>query len=118
MSLIRIEGMDFHAYIGCFSEEKIIGTRFVVDVEMVVDTKKAEINDNLSDTVNYQAVYSEVKTIMNHKNNLLESTARQIVDDLLDKFQQIEEVSCTIRKMNPPLGGFINNVSVSLKKGR
>jgi dihydroneopterin aldolase len=32
MATIRIEGMDFFAYHGCFTEESIIGTRFEVDL--------------------------------------------------------------------------------------
>ena len=32
MSQISIEGMEFFAYHGCFAEEQIIGTKFLVDL--------------------------------------------------------------------------------------
>lgn len=118
MGLIAIEGMDFHAFIGCFAEEKIIGTRFLVDVFLKADTTQAEVSDSLNDTVNYQAVYQVVKIVMQQKNNLLEHTARQIVDTLLKKFPTVEEIKCTIRKMNPPLGGHLRSVSVTLEEKR
>lgn len=118
MGIIAIEGMDFHAPIGCFAEEKIIGTRFVVDVFMTTDTRKAELSDHLADTVNYLTVYQEVKIIMQQKNNLLEHTARQIITCLFEKFPAVDEIRCIIRKMNPPLGGHIRNVSVTLEEKR
>ena len=48
--------MEFYAYHGCFAEEQIIGTRFLVDLYLDTDTKKAELSDELKDTVNYQEV--------------------------------------------------------------
>ncbi|MBZ0242030.1 MAG: dihydroneopterin aldolase, partial [Bacteroidales bacterium] len=53
MSVISIEGMEFFAYHGCFAEEQLIGTWFVVDLFMHVDTTAAEQSDKLQDTVNY-----------------------------------------------------------------
>ncbi len=61
MSVISIEGMEFFAYHGCFAEEQLIGTWFVVDLFMHVDTSAAEQSDKLQETVNYLAVYQVVK---------------------------------------------------------
>ena len=71
MDIISIEGMEFHSYIGCFEEEKIIGTRFIVDLYLSVDAKKAMQSDDLKDTVNYQVVYLLLKEQMNKKINFL-----------------------------------------------
>ena len=57
MSTISIEGMEFFAYHGCFAEEQIIGTKFSIDLFLEVDTSRAELSDNLKDTVNYQSVF-------------------------------------------------------------
>ena len=42
MATISIEGMEFHAYHGCFEEEQVIGNTFMVDVHMETDTTLAE----------------------------------------------------------------------------
>ncbi|OYT12618.1 MAG: hypothetical protein B6I19_09430 [Bacteroidetes bacterium 4572_114] len=72
MALISLEGMEFFAYHGCFSEEQIIGTRFVVDLYIETDMKEAEESDKLSKTINYQDVYLMVKEQMMVKSKLLE----------------------------------------------
>ena len=42
MGIISLEGMDFFAYHGCFTEEQIIGTHFIVDLHLETDTSQAE----------------------------------------------------------------------------
>lgn len=118
MSLIRIEGMSFYAGHGCFEEEQAIGTRFRVDLTMRVDTSKAEQSDELNDTVNYSDVYQVVKREMNCPSHLLEHVAHRIVKSVLHSFVAVEEVSVKVSKLNPPLGGQMDAVSVELTLGR
>ena len=114
MSTISIEGMEFFAYHGCFKEEQVIGTKFSIDLFLEVDTAKAEQTDQLEDTVNYQAVYQLVKKEMDSKSNLLEHVGRRILDNISISFSQIENAKIKIRKLNPPLGGKMDFVSLEL----
>jgi dihydroneopterin aldolase len=115
MSVISIEGMEFFAYHGCFKEEQIIGTKFRCDLFLEVDTTKAEQTDNLHDTVNYQEVYGVVKEEMTMKSKLLEHVGRRIITRVKAQFPAVEQVRLKIRKLNPPLGGKIDFVSVELE---
>ena len=114
MSLISIEQMEFYAYHGCFQEEQIIGTRFLVDLYLETDTKKAEKTDELADTVNYQEVYLLVKTEMGIKSKLLEHVGRRILDAIIKNFPEVGFAKLKISKMNPPLGGKMQNVSLTM----
>lgn len=114
MSIISIEGMEFFAYHGCFKEEQMIGTKFIVDLYLTVDTSKAEKTDNLVDTVNYQQVFRLVKKEMEITSKLLEHVGRRILDNVKSTFPQAEKATLKIRKMNPPLGGKMNFVSLTL----
>lgn len=116
MDIISIEGMEFHAFIGCFEEEKIIGTRFLVDLYLSINAEKAMQSDELKDTVNYQAVYLLIKEQMNKKMNLLEHAMLNIQNAVLQKFPEIISLRCKIRKMNPPLGGQIGSVTFESQK--
>ena len=115
MGTISIEGMEFFSYHGCFKEEQIIGTRFTVDVFMETDTSEAELTDNLARTVNYQTVYGLVAEEMSVKSRLLENVARRITDRLKGEFPQVLAVRIKISKMNPPVGGKVEKVSVELR---
>jgi dihydroneopterin aldolase len=111
MGLIQIEGMEFFAYHGCFSEEQIIGNKFIVDIDLDLETSKAEVSDNLSETINYQAVYNLTKVEIEKKSYLLEHIAKRITDSIISNFGQIESLKVRISKINPPLGGKIEKVS-------
>ena len=115
MAIISIEGMEFFAYHGCFKEEQLIGTKFIIDVFLKVDTQNAENTDNLHDTVNYQEVYQLVKMEMQQTSKLLEHVGRRILNTIKKHFPQVEQASLKIRKMNPPLGGKMDFVSLTLE---
>ena len=106
--------MEFYAYHGCFQEEQIIGTRFLVDLYLETDTKKAEKTDELADTVNYQEVYLLVKTEMEIKSKLLEHVGKRILDAIIKNFPEVGFAKLKISKMNPPLGGKMQNVSLTM----
>lgn len=114
MATIRIEGMDFFAYHGCFTEESIIGTRFEVDLTIQADTVQAEVSDNLHHTVNYLTLFETVKMEMEVRSNLLENVAHRIISSVRKRFPVISFVEVKVSKLNPPLGGKIDRVSVTL----
>lgn len=116
MSVISIEGMEFYAYHGCFAEEQLIGTWFVVDLFLDVDTVKAEKSDNLHHTVNYLEVYQVVKREMEINSKLLEHVGGRILDGVGSGFAKVRHARVKVRKMNPPLGGKMDFVSLTMER--
>lgn len=106
--------MQFHAYHGCLDFEKRDGNTFLVSVKMKLDTYLAGITDNLEDTLNYQEVYDVVKREMEIPSNLIEHAAQRILDALAREFSQIQSVYVKLTKLNPPLGGDVEGVSIEL----
>ena len=82
---------------------------------METDTTTAEQSDQLEDTVNYQSVYQVVKREMDSKSNLLEHVGRRVLEGIRTAFPQIESARLKIRKLNPPLGGKMDFVSLELE---
>jgi len=116
MGKLALEGMEFFAYHGCFKEEQIIGTRFVVDLEVEYDSAAAEAGDHLHDALNYQDVYKVIKREMGQKSHLLEHVARRVLDGLRSSFPGIRSMTIKISKMNPPLGSKVKQVSCTLSQ--
>lgn len=117
MALITIESMEFYAYHGCFEEEQIIGNRFIVDIVLQTDTSEAEKTDDLSKTVNYQKVFQIIQKEMEIKSKLLEHLAHRIADAVYHTFPAIQGLTVKVSKLNPPIGGKVDRVSVMVKKG-
>ena len=107
--------MEFHAYHGCLEHEKLLGNTFLVTVAMELDTTLAGTTDELNHTLNYQAVYNAVKEQMKIRANLLEHLAKRILDNLSLRFPEILSIHLKISKLNPPLGGKTEKVSIEMK---
>lgn len=114
MGVIEIEGMHFYAYHGHFEAERLVGNEFSVDVVLETDCTAASVSDDLSDALNYQAVYDIIKKEMQVKSRLLEHVARRILDALSAEFPSIQKAKIKVSKLNPPMGGEIEKVSVTL----
>lgn len=117
MGLIEIENMEFYAYHGHYEQERVVGNRFLLNIKIETNTEKAELSDNIEDALNYQIVYSLIKEQMIIKSHLLENIARRIMDAIYNEFEN-DIIKCELKvsKINPPMGGQIGQVSVSLKR--
>ncbi|MDD2564134.1 MAG: dihydroneopterin aldolase [Salinivirgaceae bacterium] len=115
MGTIELEQMEFFSYHGCYEQEQVVGNYFLVDLKFNTDSNAAIKSDDINDTVSYLTIYELIKDEMKKKSKLLEHVAGRIIDRLYTEFpEKISDVTIKIRKMNPPLGGKLNNVSVTL----
>lgn len=116
MGKIILENMEFYAYHGVLPHESELGNTFVIRLEMEVDTQKAGTTDHLDDTVNYQLIYNAIRKQMDIPSKLLEHAAQRIVDKLINKFPRILHLKLSLSKLNPPLGGKVDRVTVELER--
>jgi len=116
MGEIQIEGMEFYAHHGHFADERIVGNKFLIDLFIKTECKKAAASDKLNDALNYQEVYELVKIEMGKKSHLLENVAGRILDSLFDNMDGVVKARIKVSKMNPPMGGKICKVSVVIKR--
>lgn len=116
MGLIKIESMEFYSFHGHFKEERIVGNKFLVDLTVETDMKIPAESDNLKDAVNYQILYEIVKAQMEIKSHLLEHIAQRILDAIYREMSGIVKAEVKVSKMNPPMGGKIGSVSITLTR--
>lgn len=108
--------MEFYSFHGHFKEERIVGNRFRVDLTLETDMTIPEGSDNLKDAVNYQRVYEIVKQQMELKSHLLEHIAGRILDAIYTELDGIDKITVKVSKLNPPMGGKIESVSIILSR--
>jgi dihydroneopterin aldolase len=103
---ILLEGMRFYAYHGVNPEERALGQRFVVDVALAADLRRAGRSDDLADTVSYSAVYKLVRRIVEGEaRNLIEAVAEEIASAILAEHEPVARVTVTVRKPEVPMKG-------------
>jgi len=111
---IIIKNIRLYGYHGVLKEEKKIGQKFVVDLELYLKLEKASESDDLEDTVNYAEIYEKVEEI-NRKNSydLIEKFAGEIAKKILE-YKKIENVKVRVRKPEVPIDGQLDYVAVEI----
>lgn len=115
---VRLDNIRLYAFHGCLREEGIIGSDYRVDLEVQANLEKAARTDRLSDTVDYVHLHGIVREEMETRSHLLETVAGRILSRIFRDHPQVEEAEVAISKVNPPLGGDVQQVTVILRKSR
>ncbi len=104
MALVVLEGMRFHAFHGVYPEEQLLGTEYVVNVEVQTGIALAASTDSLEQaTVNYETVFQICMAEMAQPRKLLETVVTNIIQRMKRQFPQMMGIKVQVRKLNPPI---------------
>ena len=118
MGVIKVENIKVYAYHGCLSEETIIGSDYRVDVSVEADLEKSSTSDALEDTVDYVTLNSIVVKEMGIPAKLLEAVAKRIINRVFESCKTVVSVNVSFSKINPPIGGDVEKVTIVLSERR
>lgn len=111
---IILKNIRVYAYHGCLPEEEKIGSDYRVDLVVFADISSSVESDNLNETIDYVHLNRIVKEEMAIRSRLLESVAGRILNRIKTDFQQITQIELEIAKLNPPINGDVESVSVKI----
>jgi dihydroneopterin aldolase len=114
MSVIRLKNIKIYAFHGCLVEEQKIGSDYLVNLSVSGNLERASKTDELRDTVDYVRLQRIVKDEMAVRSKLLEHVGQRIIDAILLDLPLVERVKVTVSKVNPPIGGDVAEVSVTM----
>lgn len=118
MGKIKVENIRVYAYHGCLKEETAIGSDYLVNVTVWANLSKAASTDTLSDTVDYVRINYIVEEEMKVPSKLLEHVGQRILHQIFNKISIVNKVVVSVSKINPPIGGDVEKVTVVLKEKR
>tara|TARA_B110000046_G_scaffold185571_1_gene227786 strand:+ start:783 stop:1139 length:357 start_codon:yes stop_codon:yes gene_type:complete len=118
MGVIQVNNIKLYAFHGCLEEESKIGSDYRVDVAIKADLKKSAKTDELIDTVDYVHLNHIVKEEMAIRSKLLEEVAQRILDRFFKELRMIRKAKISVAKINPPIGGNVQEVIIILTKKR
>ncbi len=73
--------------------------KILLTLDFEVDTKKAELSDDINDTVNYSVIYQKItQFIIGKKYNLLEKCYYDIIKFTCQEFKDIKIISLKLDK--------------------
>jgi len=111
---VQLHDLEFFAFHGLYDEERIVGNKFIVNLEVVID-EFSEFK-TIEDTINYVSLYELIKLKMNQPVKLLEILATQIIEEVHLLNNKINSVSISIKKVSPPIKGIRGNVGIAIQK--
>lgn len=107
---IKLNNIRIYAFIGCLKEESVIGTEFIVNVEVTTNNISYE-SDLLTSTIDYCIIYKIIEEESNTRYDLIESLAFKIFKRI-KKLDLVHSCSIEVKKINPPINGDVESVSV------
>jgi dihydroneopterin aldolase len=118
MGIIQVNNIRLFSNHGCLEEEAKIGSEYRVDVEIKANLKKSAQTDELTDTVDYVHLNRIVKEEMAIRSKLLEQVAQRILNRFFKELKMLKKAKVAVSKINPPIGGNVEEVVIVLTKKR
>ena len=117
MDKIIIENLELIAEHGVFKEEKFLGQKFIISVEMITDTREAGKTGNLNASTHYGFVADDIEKIFTSESfDLIETCAEKIAEMILIKYPLISEVKVTVKKPWAPIRKHFDFVAVEITR--
>lgn len=115
---VFVDSIEFYGYHGASDAEQDVGHRYMVDVALSLDTRRAGRTDSLADTVNYSHVAKRIVAIGTEaRYRLLEALASRFAEALLAEFD-VEAVRLRVRKVAPPMNVIAAAAGVDIERRR
>ena len=112
--VVRIRGLEVAGRHGVHEAERVLGQRFVADIDMVLAHDRSTMSDDLADTVDYATIADDVAEIIaGEPVALLERLCRMIADRVLAE-PVVSAVTVTVAKPQVAIRHVLDDVSVTL----
>ncbi|MBD7909919.1 MULTISPECIES: 2-amino-4-hydroxy-6-hydroxymethyldihydropteridine diphosphokinase [Clostridium] len=118
MDKIYIKNFEIFANHGVFSEEKNLGQKFILDIELSLPLEEAGKTENLKKSVHYGELCLGIERVFTEKSyDLIESAAEKIAEFTLTTYPIIKSVKVKLKKPWAPIGRHVDYAAVEIERG-
>jgi len=118
MGIIKLTNIRTFSFHGCLQEEAKIGSNYSVSLTIKTNLQPSAKTDELTDTVDYVDLNRIVVEEMAIRAKLLEHVAKRIIDRVLKELKMVTKIEVEVTKLNPPIGGDVEGVTIIMKQKR
>ena len=117
MDKIFLKNVEIFANHGVFSEEKTLGQKFILDLEIYLDLSVAAKTNDLSKSVNYGELCHNIeKEFIKESYDLIETAAEKIAEYVLLTYDLVKKVKVTLKKPWAPIGRHLDYAAVEIER--
>jgi dihydroneopterin aldolase len=115
---IVVTGLELWGYHGVFDHEKRDGQRFLIDLDIELDTAGAAGSDDVADTLNYAELIDAVETVVTGEPvDLIETLAAKVLS-VVWEFPQPATATVTVHKPGAPVSQKVADIAVTVTRNR
>lgn len=117
MDKIYIKDLQVYAFHGVNQQEKELGQRFLISLELFLNLKQAGESDDLNNTVNYGQLCIDVEQEFKKETYcLIEKSAEKLAEFILNNYNLVDRVKVLVKKPWAPIGKPLEYAAVEIDR--
>jgi dihydroneopterin aldolase/2-amino-4-hydroxy-6-hydroxymethyldihydropteridine diphosphokinase len=118
MDKIYIRDLEIYGFHGVNQQEKDMGQRFLISLELFLSLNEAGASDDLNETINYAQVCIDVeREFKKKKYDLIEKAAEKLSEFILLNYKLVDRVIIKLKKPWAPIGKSLKYAAVEIDRG-
>ena len=118
MDKLYLENVEIFANHGVFQEEKKLGQKFIISVELTLDTREAAITCDLSKSVHYGELCHKIEEEFKKESyDLIETAVEKVAEYILFNYDMVKKAKVKLKKPWAPIGRHLDYAAVEIERG-
>lgn len=119
MDKIYLKDIEIFANHGVFSQEKDLGQKFILSIELSLDIKEPATTCDLTKSVHYGELCHKVIDVFKEESlDLIESVVNKVANFILDTYPMVKAVRVLLKKPWAPIGRHLDYAAVEINRER
>ena len=118
MDKIYLKNVEIFANHGVFKEEKTLGQKFILDLELTLSLEEAGRTGDLTKSVHYgELCHGIEKEFMKESYDLIETETQKVAEFTLYNYPLVKDIKVTLKKPWAPIGRHLDYAAVQIERG-
>ncbi|MGL5379928.1 2-amino-4-hydroxy-6-hydroxymethyldihydropteridine diphosphokinase [Clostridium sp.] len=117
MDKLHLKNVEIFANHGVFGEEKSLGQKFVLSLELNLNTRDAAITGDLSKSVHYGELCHKIEEEFKRESyDLIETATEKIAEYVLLNYELVNGVKVELKKPWAPIGRHLDYAAIEIER--
>ncbi len=115
MDKLYLKDVEIFANHGVFQEEKNLGQKFILSLELDVDLREAAVTGDLNKSVHYGELCHNIeREFQKESYDLIETAAEKIAEYILYNYNLVNGVKILLKKPWAPIGRHLDTAAIEI----
>lgn len=117
MDTLIIKDLEIYANHGLYSEEKVLGQKFLISLKISYNMKDVAVNKELSSSIDYGKLSHEISELFkNETEDLIETCGYKILEYIFKNYEIAREVEVSIKKPWAPINLPLDSAEIVIRR--